>query len=73
MKTFEEWVIKANSIYNNLYEYINLFKKDDGYYYFNIKCKLHGTFEKRIVNHINKNKDVLNVHLIKEAMNNQLI
>jgi len=54
MKTFEEWVNKSNIIHNNLYEYINLFKKDDGYYYFNINCNLHGAFEKRIANHINK-------------------
>jgi len=54
MKTFEEWVIKANIIYNNLYEYIDYFRKDDGYYYLNINCKIHGEFEKRIANHINK-------------------
>lgn len=54
MKSFEEWIDQANSIHNNVYEYISLFKKDDGYYYFSIKCILHGLFEKKIANHINK-------------------
>lgn len=73
MKTFEEWVDKANLIHNNLYEYIDSFRKDDGYYYFNIKCKFHGIFEKRIANHINKKQGCPNCAFNKEVVNNQLI
>lgn len=54
MKTFEEWVNEANKIFNNKYEYIKIFKKDNKYYFFEIKCKIHGVFEKKIQNHIKK-------------------
>lgn len=53
MKTFEEWVNESNIIYNNLYTYIDKFKKGNKYY-LNINCKIHGLFEKSISNHINK-------------------
>lgn len=53
MKTFEEWVEISNKIHNSTYEYINIFKKHNGYY-FTLKCNKHGTFEKKIANHIQK-------------------
>ena len=54
MKTFEEWIIEANKVFNNEYEYIQIFKKYDKYNFFEIKCKTHGIFEKKIQNHILK-------------------
>ena len=54
MKTFDEWIIEANKIFNNQYEYIKIFKKDNKYNFFEIKCKIHGIFEKKIQNHIKK-------------------
>ena len=54
MKTFEQRVTEANNVHNNLYSYKDMFRKDDGYYYLNIKCKIHGLFEKRVGNHIFK-------------------
>ena len=44
MKTFEEWIIEANKIFNNKYEYIKIFKKKDKYYFFQIKCNTHCIF-----------------------------
>ena len=40
MKTFDEWIIEANKIFNNQYEYIQIFKKDNKYNFFEIKCKI---------------------------------
>jgi len=53
MKTFEEWVEKANKIFNNKYEYITQYKKDK-YQFLEIKCKDHGIFHKKVQNHILK-------------------
>ena len=52
MKTFEEIKEKAHIIFNNKYEYLNLFKKNNRYY-LEIKCYIHGNFEKSVSNHIN--------------------
>jgi len=53
MRTFEELTKDANLIFNNLYKYEKLYKKEK-LYTFEIKCKIHGLFEKSIYNHINK-------------------
>lgn len=53
MKTFEEWIIIANETFNNKYKYNKIFKKEK-YYFFEIICETHGTFEKKIQNHILK-------------------
>ena len=29
MKTLQEWVILANNVFNNKYEYLSKYKKDD--------------------------------------------
>ena len=50
---FNECIEKANKIHNNKYEYIRLIKKNN-YLHLEIKCKIHGIFEKRISNHIIK-------------------
>jgi hypothetical protein len=54
MKNFEEWIIEVNKIFNNQYEYIKIFKNYNKYNFFEIKCKIHGLFEKNIQNHIKK-------------------
>jgi hypothetical protein len=54
MKTFEEWVIEANKIFNKKYEYTKIYKKNNKYYFFEIICKEHGKFDKKIQNHIKK-------------------
>jgi hypothetical protein len=53
MKTFLEWVEIANNVFNNKYEYNKIYKKDK-YMFFEIICKNHGIFEKKIQNHILK-------------------
>jgi hypothetical protein len=53
MKTFEEWVVIANEIFNNKYKYNKIYKKEK-YYFFEIVCEKHGIFEKKIANHIHK-------------------
>lgn len=47
-------VMSGNELFFDEYEYINIFKKNDKYYFFTIKCQKHGTFEKKIQNHILK-------------------
>jgi hypothetical protein len=54
MNKFKEIVDEANLIFNNEYNYIELFKKNN-INFLKIECKNHGTFEKNIYNHI-KNK-----------------
>lgn len=54
MKTFEEWINEANKVFTNKYDYLKIFKKDNKYYFFEINCKIHGIFEKKIQNHIKK-------------------
>lgn len=54
MKTFEEWIKIANKLFNNKYEYIQQYKKDNKYQFLKIKCKIHGSFHKKIQNHIKK-------------------
>ena len=54
MKTFEEWILIANKIFDNKYEYIQQYKKDNKYQFLEIKCKIHGSFHKKIQNHIKK-------------------
>ena len=54
MKTFEEWIIEANKVFDGQYEYVKIFKKEEKYYFFEINCKKHGIFEKKIQNHIKK-------------------
>ena len=53
MKTFEEWIIIANKIFNNKYKYNKIFKKNK-HIFFEIVCETHGIFEKNIYNHITK-------------------
>lgn len=57
MKTFEEWKDIANKIHDNVYEYTDI-KKINKVYCFEIVCKTHGVFYKKIQNHIIKNKVV---------------
>ena len=54
MKTFEEWINIANNIHNNKYKYNKKYKNEDGHFYFEILCNIHGIFQKRISNHIDK-------------------
>jgi hypothetical protein len=54
MKTLQEWVILANNVFNNKYEYLSKYKKDNKYHFLEIKCKIHGIFHKKIQNHIIK-------------------
>jgi len=46
MKTLQEWVILANNVFNNKYEYLSKYKKDNKYHFLEIKCKIHGIFHK---------------------------
>ncbi len=61
MKTFEEWIILANEIFNGKYEYVRQYKKDNKYQFLEIKCDIHGTFHKKIQTILKRNKDVQNV------------
>ena len=53
MNKFKEITEEAKLIFNNEYNYIELFKKNN-INFLKIECKNHGTFEKNIYNHIKK-------------------
>jgi hypothetical protein len=53
MRTFEEWKDIANKLHDNVYEYTEI-KKINKVYCFEIVCKTHGIFYKKIQNHIIK-------------------
>lgn len=53
MNKFKEITDEANLIFNNEYNYIELFKKNNTNF-LKIECKNHGLFEKNIYNHIKK-------------------
>jgi len=53
MKSFEDWIEIANNIHNNKYKYNKIYK-DNKHYYYEVVCNLHGIYNKRISNHINK-------------------
>lgn len=54
MRTFEYYVEKAKEIYEDKYQYVRDFRKNNGDRCFEIICDIHGSFEKKITNHINK-------------------
>lgn len=67
MKTFEEWVNISNNIHTNTYKYIKIFKKFNCYY-FEIECSIHGIFEKKIANHVQKKQGCPKCTFVKSSL-----
>ena len=72
VKTFDDYVKKSKEIHGNNYEYISL-KKIENYNYLEIKCNIHGIFEKRVSNHINKKQGCSNCTKINRLNNDTFI
>jgi len=72
VKTFDDYVKNSKEIHGNKYEYISL-KKIGEYNYLEIKCNIHGIFEKRVSNHINRKQGCSNCSKINKLNNDIFI
>ena len=56
-KTLEEVKVLGKSIYNNIYEYLEIIRDGKGYKAkLKIKCKIHGEFIKDMNDHLKRNQ-----------------
>jgi len=72
VKTFDDYVKKSKEIHSDKYEYISL-KKIENVNFLEIKCFIHGIFEKKISNHINNKQGCPNCTKINKLTNDIFI
>ena len=66
MKTFEEWIIEANKVFNNKYEYIKIFKNIINIIFLKLNVK-HMVYLKKKYKIIYLN--VKDVHYVQNHLN----